>query len=78
MPSNLQREHTCYKFRKLMRETWTCDACGDQHDREFSCLCEDCEDREGETALMECNYCSEIELPVEGGECRSCGVPQYF
>lgn len=28
--------------------------------------------------LVECNYCSEIALPFEGGECRECGHPQYF
>jgi hypothetical protein len=27
--------------------------------------------------LMECNYCSEIALPYEGGECRECGIPQF-
>lgn len=33
---------------------------------------------EREPKLVECNYCSEIELPAEGGECGACHMLQEF
>ena len=27
---------------------------------------------------MECTYCSEIALPVEGGECEECNRESFF
>lgn len=68
MPSYLQREHTCNKFRRKLREAAEAAERATAHDDGDSLT----------GVLMECNYCSEIELPFEGGECRSCGVPQYF
>lgn len=28
--------------------------------------------------MMECPYCKEIALPVDGGECESCGQEVHF
>lgn len=84
--SNLQREHTCNKFRRLMNGgVYTCDRCGGLHEREFSLLCCSCEAEVEETPACECPRCGEIELVVTGefidnagrpfaeSECGNCG-----
>lgn len=34
--------------------------------------------RQREPEYMECPYCKEIALPVEGGECEHCHLESYF